>query len=416
MGMTRMNRRAFIGAVAAASLSARVRAKTDARVIIAGGGFSGASCALQLRRLAPSIDVTLIDPDDRYVSCPMSNGVLAGWRSIDSLTVTREGLRRAGVRVVRDRVVAIDADAYQVRLENGAPREFDRLVVAPGIRFLWNSPEGYDEAAARHMPHAWIAGAQTTLLARQIAEMRTGGVVAIGVPAGFMRCPPGPFERASVIAAFLKRRNPRAKILIFDSNNHFPKQDVFTAAWQELYPGMIDWIAPMQGGNVERIDVDKSTLYTSRGAQRVDVANIIPPQAPGQIAVDAGLASGHGWCPVDAATFESTRLRHVHVIGDACIAGAMPKSASAAHSQATQCAQAIVASFDGRVPAAPRFDSVCYSALARDRALSIHGSFGVIDGAIAAIDTPPAPASRPQDEAVAADQWFSQLVAASFGT
>ena len=221
-----------------------------------------------------------------------------------------------------------------VQLEGGRALPFDRLVVAPGIRFLWNKIEGYDEAATQAMPHAWQAGAQTQRLALQLRAMDDGGVVAISVPSGLLRCPPAPYERASLIAQYLSRHKPRSKVLIFDANNHFPRQDQFTDAWKSLYPGMIEWIPPTQDGTVVRVDTASMTLYTSNAAHAVAVANVIPPQAPGQIAADAGLASDHGWCPIAPATFESQLVRQVHVIGDACIADAMPKSASAAYSQA----------------------------------------------------------------------------------
>jgi hypothetical protein len=237
---------------------------------------------------------------------------------------------------------------------SGAALAYDKLVLAAGIRFLWGHPQGYSESAAARMPHAWQAGAQTRLLAAQLAAMRPGGVVAISVPAGPMRCPPGPFERASLMAAYLARRARRAKVLIFDANNHFPRQDAFSAAWQELYPGTIEWIPVTLGGALERVDPERMTLYSSRGAQRADVINIIPPQAPAAIAVQAGLASDHGWCPVEPSTFESTLVPGVHVIGDACIADPMPKAASAAHAQARQCARALAAAFDGDRAAAAR--------------------------------------------------------------
>src|SRR5450432_1739050 len=280
MGIAR--RREFLQAMALGACATRrawSMSPAKPRVIIAGGGFGGASCALHLRRLNPAIEVLLIDPDERYVTCPMSNEVVVGLRTLRSITIARDGLRRAGVSVVRDRVVAVDAEHRRVRLQNSAPVAYDRLVVAPGIRFLWGTPEGYDEAAVQIMPHAWQAGAQTGLLAAQLGAMSDGGVVAISVPAGLMRCPPGPYERASLIADWLKRHKPRSKVLIFDANNHFPRQDVFSHAWQGLYPGMIEWIPPTQGGLVLRVDVKKMTLYTTSGARRVSVANIIPPQA-----------------------------------------------------------------------------------------------------------------------------------------
>jgi len=418
---TRMRaRRRFMQAAALAVVGGAQFASTTARrarVVVAGGGFAGATCALQLRRLDPAIDVTLVDPDERYVTCPMSDAALVGWRSMQSLTVSRAGLARAGVRFVRDRVASIDAQARHIRLASSKDLAYDRLVVAPGIRFLWDRLPGYGEADSQRMPHAWRAGAQTDLLAAQLRDIDDGGVFAICVPPGLMRCPPAPFERASVVAAYLKQHRPRCKVLIFDANNHFPKQDVFSAAWQEFYPGMIEWIPATEGGTVERVDASNMTLYTSRGAQRVAVANVIPPQAPGLLALDAGLASGHGWCPVKPESFESALIENVHVIGDACIAGAMPKSASAANSQALRCARAIVASLREQELPAPQFDSVCYSLLGRDRALAIHGRFAVADGEIRQIYiAQEAESPGPQAQALQAAQWYDRIVAESFGS
>jgi sulfide dehydrogenase [flavocytochrome c] flavoprotein subunit len=346
----------------------------------------------------------------------MSNEVVAGLRALASLTVSRTGIRHAGVTLIRDRVLAIDVNARSVRVEGGQMLAFDRLVIAPGIRFLWNKPEGYDAAAAQIMPHAWQAGEQTQRLAARLRAMDDGGVVAISVPSGLMRCPPAPYERASLIAHYLSRHKPRSKLLILDSNNHFPRQDVFTGAWQSLYPGLIEWIAPTQDGAVVRVDTASMTLYTANAAHRVAVANIIPPQAPGQIAADAGLASEHGWCPIVPRTFESQLVRNVHVIGDACIADAMPKSASAAVSQARQCASAIVALLGGKEVPDPAFDSVCYSMLSPDSALSIPGRFAVQDERIVALELPlgSTGASPGAQQAQDAQRWYRQIRAASF--
>jgi sulfide dehydrogenase [flavocytochrome c] flavoprotein subunit len=240
-------------------------------------------------------------------------------------------------------------------------------------------------------------------------------VVVISVPAGPMRCPPGPFERASLMAAYLARRAARAKVLIFDANNHFPRQDAFSAAWQELYPGTIEWIPVTLGGALERVDPERMTLYGARGAQRADLINIIPPQAPAALAVQAGLASDHGWCPVEPATFESTLVPGVHVIGDACIADPMPKSASAAHAQAGQCARALAAAFDGAAPPPPAMDSVCYSLIAPDRALAIRGRFEMHDGVLDSLpDVQGAGSVSEQDEARNAASWYRRIVAQSF--
>jgi sulfide dehydrogenase [flavocytochrome c] flavoprotein subunit len=391
--------------------------RTQAKVVIVGGGFAGATCALSLRRLNTAIEVTLVDPEDRYVTCPMSNRVLVGLRDLKSITVTRRGLERAGVRYVRGRVAAIDAERRRVRLDGGAVLAFDRLVMAPGIRLLWGKPQGYDEAAAQVMPHAWQAGTQTEILAGQLRALRNGGVVAISVPAGPMRCPPGPFERASLIADYLKQNKPRCKVLIFDSNNRFPRQEAITRAWQSLYPGMIEWIPIVEDGAVVRVAPAKRVLYTSHSAHRVDVANIIPPQAPGLLAAQAGLASDHGWCPIRPESFESLTIANVHVIGDACIADPMPKAASAANSQGKHCALAIAAAFDGLEPPAPQLESVCYDMLASDSALSIHGRFQLADGVIRQMpgfeDPETAPSRREARNAV---DWYESIVADSFGT
>jgi sulfide dehydrogenase [flavocytochrome c] flavoprotein subunit len=420
-----MTRRAFLAAStasAAAALGRRARASAGgasrsgaARILVVGGGFAGAACALELRTLAPALEVLLVDPDERYITCPMSNSVIAGLRAMSSITIPRAGLARAGVRVVRDTVGAIDPARRQARLHGGATLAYDGLVLAAGIRFLWGHPEGYSESAAERLPHAWQAGAQTRLLAAQLAAMRPGGVVAISVPAGPMRCPPGPFERASLMAAYLARRRRRAKVLIFDANNHFPRQDAFSAAWQELYPGVIEWIPVVEGGAVMRVDPGQMTLYSSRGAQRADVINIIPPQAPASIAAQTGLASDHGWCPVDPATFESTLMPGVHVIGDACIADPMPKAASSACAQGRQCARALVAALTGAGSAAAAMESVCYSLLAPDRALAIHARFETRNGVIESLPAAPGAVTvSEQEEARNAASWYRRIVAESF--
>jgi sulfide dehydrogenase [flavocytochrome c] flavoprotein subunit len=420
-----MRRRTFLkwsAGAAGAGILDRVHAtpspiQIKAKVVVVGGGFAGATCALSLRRLNAAIEVTVVDPEDRYVTCPMSNSVLVGLRDLKSITVTRHGLERAGVRYVRGRVASIDAELRRVRLDGGAVLAFDRLVMAPGIRLLWGKPQGYDEAAAQVMPHAWQAGRQTEILAAQLRAMRNGGVVAISVPAGPMRCPPGPFERASLIADYLKQNKPRSKVLIFDSNNRFPRQEVFTDAWQSLYPGMIEWIPVVEDGAVVRVAPAKRVLYTSHGAHRVDVANIIPPQAPGLLAARAGLASDHGWCPIKPESFESSTVANVHVIGDACIADPMPKAASAANSQGKQCALAIAAAFCGLEPPAPQLESVCYGMLASDSALSIHGRFQLADGVIRQMPGLEDPGTVPsRREARNAVDWYESIVADSFGT
>jgi sulfide dehydrogenase [flavocytochrome c] flavoprotein subunit len=421
-----MRRRELLSAAVCAALAAAARARVvlepdarAARVVIVGGGFAGSCCALQLRNLNPHLAVTLIDGADTYVTCPMSDGVMTGQRALAAITVGRSGLAQAGVRFVPDVATAIDPARRRVHLRSGAALDYDKAVVAPGIRLLFGTPQGYDEAATLRMPHAWQAGAQTRLLAAQLRATADGDTLAISVPAGLMRCPPGPYARAGMMAEWLLRHRKRNKILIFDGNNHFPRQDVFTAAWNKLYPGMIEWLAPGDGGNLTRVDVRTRTLYSSSGAHRVALANIIPPQAAGQLAVDAALASPHGWCPVDARTFESQLVPHIHVIGDACIAGAMPKAASAAASQAHQCAAAIAAALGVRTMPQPSFDSVCYSLLGERAAFAIRATFEVADGQIRQVA---AVADAPEDRTVSAqhaqeaEDWYQQLRAKCFGS
>ncbi len=407
---------AALSAMLRQPVRARASAANRPRVLIIGAGFAGGTCARYLRRMQPAIDVTLVDPAESYESCPMSNRVLTGLRDFASINVSRRGLARAGVTCLRDRVVGIEADSRRARLAGGATLRYDRLVMAPGIRMLWGTPQGYDEAAAQRMPHAWIAGAQTRLLAAQLHGLRDGGVVAISVPAGPMRCPPGPFERASLIAAYLKQHRHRCKILIFDSNNHFPRQDAFEQSWQELYPGMIRWIPVVEDGAVIRVDPSRMLLYTAQQAHRADVINIIPPQAPALLAAQAGLAANHGWCPVEPLSFASQLLPDVHVIGDACIADPMPKAASAANAQGRQCAAAIVAMLAGRPPSASMLESVCYSLLAQDRALSIHAQFRLSGEGIRQLALPDDPgAVSAAQEARNADAWYRDIIADSFG-
>ena len=423
-----MNRRQWLRSALSAAVSVavsaprRARSATSARVVIVGGGFAGSSCALQLRRLDPALELLLIDPTERYTTCPMSNEVIVGTRPLASLELTREGLRRAGIRIVSDRVTRIDPGTRGLQLAGGGHLTYDRLVVAPGIRFLWNRIEGLSPQAAEELPHAWMAGEQTARLAAQLRSMPDGGVVAISVPAGPMRCPPAPYERASLMAHYLKTHKPRSKLLIFDANNYFPKQPQFTDAWTRLYPGLIEWIPMTQDGTVERVDAHRRILYTAGAAHRVSVANVIPPQAPSGLAPSVGLAADHGWCPVDALTFESTHVPGIHVIGDACIADAMPKSASAAVSQAAHCAAAIAALLSGRDPADSAFDSVCYAHVSPSLALAFPGHFAIRDGRIAA---PEPPATNPtamahataptldvsvaERDSAAAEQWYAGI-------
>jgi sulfide dehydrogenase [flavocytochrome c] flavoprotein subunit len=364
------------------------RAKTaGGRVVVIGGGFGGASCAKYLRRLSTDIDVTLVERDSRFMTCPFSNAVLGGLYDMDFITHGYDALRdKYGVKVVHDSAVDIDADAKKVRLAGGSSLQYDRLVVSPGIDLRWNAIEGYDEAASTTMPHAWKAGEQTTILRRQLEAMPDGGVVIIAPPANPFRCPPGPYERASLIAHYLKKNKPRSKILIYDAKPKFSKQPLFEQGWQALYPGMIEWISESEGGAIDAVDVKAMTVNPTFGdPQKGDVINVIPPQKAGMIAEIAGLADESGWCSVDQRTFESKAHKDIHVIGDASIATPMPKSGFAASSQGKVCATAIVASLSGQEMPDPSYVNTCYSLVGPDYGISVAAVYRLGEDGIAAV-------------------------------
>jgi sulfide dehydrogenase [flavocytochrome c] flavoprotein subunit len=401
---------------------AQATGATGPHVTVVGGGFGGATCARYLKRADPAIQVTLIEPAPSFVTCPFSNAVLGGLRDLASITFDYARLRSAhGIELVQDRAVALDPAARSVTLMGGQALRYDRLVLSPGIGFRWDALEGYDEAAAEPMPHAWKAGPQTALLRAQLEAMDDGGVVAIAVPEPPFRCPPGPYERASLIAHYLKTAKPRSKLLILDASDSFSKQELFVAAWQELYPELIEWVPRSQGGQVIRVDPAAMVLHTDFEAVKVAVANVIPPQRAADIARVAGLDEGRGWCAVDARTFESTVHRGVHLLGDAILAGEMPKSGFSANSQAKVCAHAIAALLGGRPPPEPALINTCYSLVAPGYGISIGGVYRVEDGAIVA--TKGAGGLSPQNadrafrkrEADYARSWYTNITDDMFG-
>jgi len=360
---------------------------TGGRVVVIGGGFGGATCAKYLRRLSTDIEVTLVERDSKFMTCPFSNAVLGGLYDMDFITHDYKALRADhGVKVVHDRAVDIDPDAKKVRIAGGSSLQYDRLVVSPGIDFRWDAIEGYNEAASTTMPHAWKAGEQTTILRKQLEAMPDGGVVIISAPPNPFRCPPGPYERASLIAHYLKNNKPRSKILIFDAKPKFSKQPLFEQGWQKLYPGMIDWISESGGGAIDGVDVKAMAVKPTFGdPQKADVINVIPPQKAGVIAEVAGLTNDSGWCSIDQRTFESRVHKHVHVIGDAAIASPMPKSGFAASSQGKVCATAIVASLSGQKMPEPSYVNTCYSLVGPHYGISVAAVYRLGDDGIAAV-------------------------------
>ena len=412
------------GGAAVAGLFARragARAR-GGRVVVVGAGFGGATCARYLRRLAPELDVTLVERAKRFVTCPFSNTVVAGLQDLDSVTHGFEGLRRRGVTVLEGEVVAVDPEGGTVRLAGGGALSCDRLVLSPGIDLEWNAIEGYDEAAAARMPHAWKAGAQTALLRRQLEAMEDGGLVVIAVPASPYRCPPGPYERASLIADYLHREKPRSKVLVLDAKDGFSKQGLFREGWERLYPGMIEWVGFSGGGNVIAVDPGAMEVRTDFETFRADVANIIPPQRSARLVDTADLAAGGDWCPVDHRTFESAVVPNIHLLGDAILAGAMPKSGFSANSQAKVCARAVVALLREEEPPEPAFINTCYSLLAADYGISVAAVYRLgEEGGIApvpgsgGVSPADAPLAFRRAEAEYARGWYASITADMFG-
>jgi sulfide dehydrogenase [flavocytochrome c] flavoprotein chain len=396
-------------------------AQARARVVVLGGGFAGATCAQELQRADPRFAVTLVEENPIYTACPFSNSVIAGLRTIAGQRFGYDALRNAGISVVHDYARTVDPQRRLVSLSGNSALGYDRLVLAPGIDLRWGALPGYDEAAAESMPHAWKAGEQTQLLRRQLEAMPDGGTVVISAPANPFRCPPGPYERASLIAHYLKSKKPRSKLIVLDAKDTFSKQRLFQGAWQQLYPGLLEWVSLSNGGKVTSVDPTAHTLVTDFATYKADVANVIPPQRAGHVAEIAGIADHTGWCPIDPVTFESRLQRGVHVIGDAAIAGAMPKSAFAANAQAKVCAAAVTALLRDETPSPPKLINTCYSLVAPDYGISIAGVYHPVNGQLADVEGAGgvSPADAPPDfralEATYAEAWFRTITAQTFG-
>ena len=404
---------------AVAGLPAPALAQSVARIVVIGGGFGGASCARALRKLDPKLQVSLIEPNQTFTACPFSNEVIAGMRELPAQQFGYDKIAAGGVTVIQQAAAKVDPQKRAVTLADGTSLGYDRLVLSPGIELRFDALPGYDEAASAKMPHAWKAGEQTTLLRRQIEAMEDGGTVVIAVPAAPLRCPPAPYERASLIAHYLKARKPRSKVLILDAKDGFSQQRLFEAAWKELVPGMIERIALSQGGRVTSVDPATGTIVTDFGNYVANVASVIPPQKAGRIADLAGAADTTGWCPIDPVSFVSKLVPNIHVIGDACIAGQIPKAASAASAQGKACAAGIVAMLSGKEPETPRLSGACYNTVAPGYAFSLSGVYQPKDGQYAEVEGATSPVNAPREvrqrEAEAAETWFKTITAETFG-
>jgi len=366
-----MKRRDFLKVAGAASLvGCATPLPAKARVVVIGGGYGGATAAKYIRMWDPSIDVVLVERDASFISCPISNLVLAGYTSMDEISRGYDGLRRHGVTVVRDEVTAIDSSRKSVKLANGADIAYERLIVSPGVDFDFSEMEGYESAMqAGAVLHAWKAGPQTVALRRQLEQMRDGGVYILSVPMAPYRCPPGPYERASMVAAYFKQAKPRSKVLVLDANPDVTsKAGLFKRAWSDLYPGILDF-----RGNAKVVGVEPGAVRTDFDTIRGDVLNVVPPHRAGDIAMKSGLiTTNNRWCDVDWRTMESKAVKGVHVLGDATLsASGMPKSGSMANNHAKIAAAAVVEVLNGRVPQPVKIINTCYSFVSQKEAIRV---------------------------------------------
>ena len=345
---------------------ATVGSGSGPKVVVIGGGYSGATAAKYIRMWSEQkIQVTLVEPNEAFISCPLSNLVIGGSKSLADITTPYDNLsKRHGVQVVKDRVSSIDADKRIVKLASGSELAYDRLIVSPGVDFMWDALPGMNKPQAKDkVMHAWKAGAQTVTLRKQLEAMPDGGVFAMSIPLAPYRCPPGPYERACQVAEYFSKAKPKSKVIILDANEDVTsKGPLFKKAWSERYQGIIEY---RNKHNVTDVDVATQTLkFEFNDDLKASVLNVIPDMRAGDIAVSAGLATANKrWCEVDFLTFESKAAKHVHVLGDAIqIAPGMPKSGHMANQHGKTCAAAVVALLMGKeVNPLPIYNNTCYS-------------------------------------------------------
>ena len=390
------------------------------RAVVIGGGAGGATAARHLAQDFTGIDVTLVEANKRYTACFFSNRFIGGIRTLDSITHGYGGLAsKFGITVVNDRATAIDAGKRTVVLQGGRTLPYDRLVVAPGVDFRPDAIEGYDERAQETMPHAYRADRQVAILKRQLEAMPDGGLFAITAPRRPYRCPPAPYERATMAAYYLKQAKPRSKIMILDAKDEFPMSEVLNEVWDRFYPGMIEWVPAEFGGALRAVDGKTRSLITADGTIKPDVANVIPEQYAGRIAHQAGLADKTGWCRVDPRTFESAIHPAIHLVGDAIDPGDMSKSAYSANSQARACAQAVGRALTGAKGKPAGLTNTCFFLAARGHGLKVGGTYepgaGRIKGVTGFASQPGEDDDLRRATAAEGDAWFATVTREMFG-
>jgi sulfite dehydrogenase len=426
MTTTKISRRDFVklvGAGAALSVAgcATTREGSAGRVVVIGGGYGGATAAKYIRQWSDGrVEVVLVEPNTEFVSCPLSNLVLGGTRSIESLTLSYSNLPKYGVKLVRDEITVVDAVKKRVRLKSGEEITYDRLVVSPGIDFIFSDLPGLNNAEAQKVVlHAWKAGPQTVALRKQLEAMPDGGTFILSIPKAPYRCPPGPYERASQVASYFKTAKPKSRVLVLDANDDIvSKKGLFTAAWNDLYKGIIEY-RPSQ--EAKDVDVKGMTVKTEFDSFKGDVLNVLPPQRAGVIAQQAKLVTANNrWCGVDWRTTESLAVPGIHVLGDSTLAAPMmPKSASMANNHAKICASAIVSLMTGE-PTNPQpiINNTCYSYVSATEAMHVT-SIHRYDAAQKTLVTVPGSggvsSQRSELEKAYADTWAQSIWADTLG-
>lgn len=387
-----LNRRTFIGTTAAvaASLSApsvMAGAHGKPRVVVVGGGAGGATAARYLAKDSKGeLDVILVEPTRTYYTCFFSNLYLGGVKSVSDIGHSYGTLASEyGINVVHDWAVGVDRDAKTVSLAGGGSIGYDKLILSPGIDFVDGAVDGWDVTAQNKMPHAYKAGSQSELLKAQIMAMPQGGTYAMVAPPNPYRCPPGPYERVSMVAHVLKEVNPTAKILIADSKPKFSKMGLFQEGWSKYYDGMIDWVGPDFGGDIVSVDPGNMTLTIDGEVTNVDVCNVIPAMKAGKIADMAGVTDGN-WAPVNAVDMSSKVDSDIYVLGDASHQGDMPKSGFSANSQAKVCANAVRGALTGSKVFPAKFSNTCWSLIATNDGVKVGATYEATDEKIAKID------------------------------
>lgn len=386
----KFNRRSFIGtgvAAAAALQAPVVLGAGKPRVVVIGGGAGGATAARYIAKgAAGAIDVTLVEPTRSYYTCFFSNLYIGGFRELSSIAHSYGKLASEyGINVVHDWAVGIDRDARTVSLAGGSVLLYDRLILSPGIDFVDGSVEGWDVSSQNKMPHAYKAGSQSELLKAQIEAMPEGGVFAMVAPPNPYRCPPGPYERVSMIAHVLKERNPTAKIIVADPKDKFSKMALFQEGWGLHYDGMVDWIGPEFGGNNVSVDPEAMTVTIDGEVTKVDACNVIPAQKAGRICELAGINDGN-WAPVDGRTMQSRVDENIHVLGDACAQGDMPKSGFSANSQAKVAAMAVRAALTDSKMFPAKFSNTCWSLIGTNDGVKVGATYEATEEKIAKVD------------------------------